>query len=321
MSTHGRILLIDNHLPFLEEYTAILSEEGYTVEIATTRADAVRRLDEPGWSVILMDQKLQGPGGPDSGLDLISEARTRSPGAKLILVTAYAAPESVERAFRSGAYDYLEKTLLLEALLRVKVRNAMEAVRERWLATLTPDDTERAIQEAWTATQTERDRHRRGLVLERLMSLLLKTIPGFERLDTRLRNEVEEIDVLVQNGSADPFWQKESPYLLVECKNWSKPVGAKELRDLWGKMESRYARCRLALLVAPGGIAGTVRELQLRKAERDQLVLLLGPGDLEELVRRPDRGEVLKEIHRRAVMGALNRRDDQEPSTPRPPGG
>jgi len=309
MSGYGRILIVDDDPAFLETYDELLSAEGYAVETATSSAQALRRLDEPGWSVILVDQKLLGPGGPDSGLDLIAESRRRAPGAKVLLATAYAAKAAVERAFRDGAYDYLEKTSVFEALLRVKVRNAMEAVRERWLGALDPHETERAIQDAWAAVQAEGDRNRRGLMLERLMALLLKSISGFDRIDTRPRNEVEEIDILVQNSSADPFWQKESPYILVECKNWSKHVGTKELRDLWGKMEGRYSRCRLALLVAPGGFAETVHTLQLRKAEKDMMVVLIGPGDLDELVRRQDRSEALKEMHRRAVVAAFERKD------------
>jgi CheY-like chemotaxis protein len=311
MSGYGRILIVDDDPAFLETYEDLLSAEGYVVETAKSHSDALRRLDEPGWSVVLVDQKLQGPGGPDIGLDLIIEARRRAPGAKAMLVTAYASRDAVERAFRDGAYDYLEKTPVFEALLRVKVRNAMEAVRERWLATLDLDETERAIVETWAVAQVERDGNRKGLLLERLVALLLKSVPGFDRLDMRLRNRVEELDVLVQNSSPDPFWQKESPYILVECKHWSKPVGAKELRDLWGKMEGRYDRCRLALLIAPGGFADTVRALQLRKAEKETLVILIGAGDLDELIRRQDRGEALKEMHRRAVAAAFERKDDE----------
>ncbi|WP_437893526.1 response regulator [Sorangium sp. So ce124] len=313
MSGDGRILIVDDDPAFLETYEEILAAEGYAVETATTHGEALRRLDEPGWTVVLVDQKLQGPGGPDSGLGLIDETRRRAPGAKVLLVTAYASREAVERAFREGAYDYLEKTAVFEALLRVKVRNAMEAVRERWLATLDMDETERAIRATWAAVQAEHDRNRRGTLLERLMALLLKTLPGFERLDTRLRNEVEEIDIIVQNRSTDPFWQKESPYLLVECKNWSKHVGSKELRDLWAKMEGRFDRCRLALLVAPGGIADTVRQLQLRKAEKGLLVVLIGPGELDDLVQRRDRNDALQEMHRRAVMGAAAKDSDELP--------
>jgi hypothetical protein len=110
----------------------------------------------------------------------------------------------------------------------------------------------------------------------------------------------------VQNNSADPFWQKESPYLLVECKNWSKHVGTKELRDLWGKMEGRYDRCRLALLVAAGGFADTVPTLLLSKKEGSSLVLLVGPGELDQLVTSKDRGATLKDLHRRAVIGTTS---------------
>lgn len=74
----------------------------------------------------------------------------------------------------------------------------------------------------------------------------------------------------------------------------------------------RYHRCRLALLVAPGGLASTVRTLQLRKAENDMLVVRIGPGDLDALVRRQDRSDALKEMHRRAVVAAFERKDDGE---------
>lgn len=314
MSDHGRILIVDDDPAFLETYEELLSAEGYEVETATNRKEALRRFDEPGWSVILVDQKLQ---GADTGLDLIAESRRLAPGAKAILVTAYASNEAVERAFREGAYDYLEKRGVFEALLQVKVRNAMEATRDRWLATMNLDDTEQAIEKIWTEAQGEPDPHRRGRLLEDLAALLLKSIPGFDRLDSRLRNELEEIDVLVRNGSPDPFWQKESQYILVECKYWSKHVGTKELRDLWGKMEGRYNRCQLAFLIAPGGFADTVRTLQRQKAEKRLLVVQIGPGELEELIRRKgkERNEALKEMHRRAVMdGPFERSDDGGPA-------
>jgi CheY-like chemotaxis protein len=316
MTSYGRILIVDDDAAFIETYKDLLAAEGYTVETATTYTAALRRLDEPGWSVVLIDQKLQGAGGPDTGLDLIVESRTRAPGAKVLLVTAYASKEAVERAFREGAYEYLEKSPVFEAMLHIKVRNAMEVVSERWLGTLNLEGTELAIRETWAAAQAEGDRNRKGILLERLVKLLLKSVPGFDRLDTRLRNSVEEIDVLVQNGSIDPFWQKESPYILVECKNWSKHIGTKERRDLWGKMEGRYDRCRLALLIAPGGVADTVRDLQVRKSEKDMLVVVIGAGDLDELVRCKDRNEALKEMHRRAVAVAFDRRNDDDPSPP-----
>jgi CheY-like chemotaxis protein len=307
MNTLGRILIIDDTPDFLETYQDLLSAEGYVVETTKNRREALTNLDEPGWDVVLVDQKLQGPGGADTGLDLILEVRRRAPGAKVILVTAYATEEAVKRAFRDGAYDYLEKRGVFDALLRVKVRNSIEAVRERRLSAMSHDAAELALRETWASIKTEPDAHRKGFLLENLMALLFKTIPGFERLDTRVSNELEELDLLVENNGADAFWTRESPYILVECKNWSKRVGDKELRDLWGKMDGRYDRCRLAMLVAAGGFAETVHTLQLTKKEQGKhLVLLVGPGDLDELVQNPDRNAVLKSLHRNAVAGASN---------------
>ncbi|MBK9263995.1 MAG: response regulator [Polyangiaceae bacterium] len=312
MNDFGRILIIDDDVAFLETYEDLLSAQGYIVERATNRTKALERLDEPGWAVVIVDQKLNGPGGPDDGLDLIAEVGIRAPGAKAILATAYASKVAVERAFRDGAYDYLEKRDVFAALLQVKVRNAMEAVRERWLGSLDQSATETAIRNTWDAVRNEKDRQRKGLLLEHLMELILKTIPGFNRLGSRMKNETEELDILVQNNSPDPFWQKESPYILVECKNWSSQhVGTKEVRDLLGKIEDRYQRCRLAVLVAVGGFADTVRLELAKGAKGNQLVMLMGAGDLDNLVKSADRNEVLKDVHRRAVGATFDHGRDE----------
>jgi CheY-like chemotaxis protein len=303
MNENGRILIADDEPSFLEMYQDIFAAEGYTVHTVTTRTDALRRLDEPGWGVILVDQKLQGPGGPDTGLDLIAQAQRLAPGAKAILITAYASNEAVERAFRAGAYDYIEKKgHVFDALLRVKVRNAMEAVRERWLASLDQSATEQAIRDTWASTKTASDRNRKGALLEQLVLLLFQSVPGLNRVSTRISNEIEEIDVLVQNNSVDPFWQKESPYIAVECKNWSARVGTKEVRDFRAKMEGRYKRCRLGFFVAAGGFADSVRTLAFTHTQDERMVVFVGPGDLDGLVGSADRGAYLKELHQRTTF-------------------
>jgi hypothetical protein len=44
----------------------------------------------------------------------------------------------------------------------------------------------------------------------------------------------------------------------------------------------------------------------LSKKEKSTLVLLLGPGELDQLVSSKDRSATLKDVHRRAVIGAAN---------------
>jgi anthranilate phosphoribosyltransferase len=58
--------------------------------------------------------------------------------------------------------------------------------------------------------------------------------------------------------------------------------------------------------VAVGGFAETVR-LELKTRSRENLlVLLVGPADLDNVVKSVDRSAVLKEVHRRAVAATFD---------------
>lgn len=301
----GKILIIDDDASFRQMYEDRLGEDGYIVEAAPDRHTALEKLEQPGWDVVLIDQKLQGEGGPDTGLDLIAEAALRAPRAKTFLVTAYATPKAIARAFREGAYDYLQKDELFSALLSPKLRNAIEAVRALRLAELSTAETETQIQATWTAVEAEQDANRKGKLLEDLMVLLFKTIHGFHQTTPNRQNDIEEIDLLIQNNSTDPFWSKESSYILAECKNWSKPAGVAELRSFLYKLQHRFGRSRLGFFIAVGGFKGTFKEALLAERKDEHLVVLIDRDALVELIEAPDRNAVLKRFHEHAVM-ALN---------------
>jgi CheY-like chemotaxis protein len=298
----GKILIVDDDESFREMYETRLGEEGYIVETASDQDAALKMFDRGGWEVILIDQKLQGRGGPDTGLDLIAEASSRAPHAKTFLITAYATPKAVARAFREGAYDYLQKDQLFSALLSPKVRNAVEVVRALRMAEQTTAETEAQIRATWAGVESETDPNRKGKLLEDLMLLLFKTIPGFHQTTPNRQNDIEEIDILVQNASTDPFWSKESQYFLAECKNWSKPAGAPELRSFLYKLERRFNRAHLGFFIAPGGFAGTLKEALLAERREKHLVVLVDHDALSELVQSTDRGAVLKRFHERAIL-------------------
>jgi CheY-like chemotaxis protein len=305
MNPSGKILIVDDSPEFLDTYRTILATEGYVVEEARSGTAALAKLDAPGWDLVLLDRKLQGPAGPDTGLDLMQAIRERAPGVKVIVVTGYADASSVERAFASGAYDYLEKNEYLEAILKVKVRNALEAPRERRMAALANGRREEVIRELWKSALGEADSHRKGKLLEDLVALIFKSIPGFERTQTNLESVDEQIDVMIPNESSDPFWQRaESQYFLGECKNWTAPVDPKELDSFFLDIKRRYGRCRLGFFIAVGGFTKGVRtRLQAARGD-DVLIVLIEKAQLAELVEAKDRNAKLKELHDRAVVDA-----------------
>lgn len=91
-------------------------------------------------------------------------------------------------------------------------------------------------------------------------------------------------------------------YILVECKNWSKPVGVGELRNFLHKVERKYNRCRLGLFVAPCGFSEPLQAELRAERKGDVPLVLLNGEDLAALIASGDRNETLKDFHERAVI-------------------
>jgi CheY-like chemotaxis protein len=305
MTSPGRILIIDDDPDFVLVYREMLERQGLEVTSVSNAADAAEALERSGadTDVVLLDQKLQGPGGPDSGLDLIARVSSLAPFAKTIVVTGYARPESIERAFRAGVYDYLVKNGAFDALLTAKVRNAVEVTRERRFAVLSKDATVSALRATWELVRTESDRNRKGALLEELVKLLFRATPGFERVETRLDNGVEEIDIVVDNRSDDPLWKQDgASYLLGECKNWSSPCGSAEFRSFHAKLTNKYGRARTGFFFAPGGFTRAFHEARAEHKAATALVIPVDAADLQRWIDEDDRQQVLRDLHRRAVF-------------------
>lgn len=305
--TPGRILLIDDDPEFVEAAQDRLVRQGYEVQAAPDRTTAlVHMSQDDAWDVILLDIKLRGKEGPDDGLDLMGEIQVRAPSAKIIMVTGLAEERTVQPAFAAGAYDYLDKGgRLFISLLLAKVRNATEAVRERRMGLLGAEQRETELRRIWQVIQAEQDRHRKGALLEDLLLLLFRSLPGFGRVTARRQNEQEEIDLVIPNESADPLWSREGQYLLGECKNWSTPVGKNEYLTFRHKVAGRFGRCRLGFFIAVGGFAKTFHTEQLTARKDDVLVLPIGREDLNRLIHAPsieERNDLLKAFHERATL-------------------
>lgn len=300
MNYRRRILAVDDEEEILEIYRDMLLPLGWELQTAKSYVEAIDRLDEGQWGVVLLDQRLRGADSPDTeGLGLIEEVERRSPGAKAIIVTGYASPETIEDAFEAGVYDYVEKTQSFETLLRVKIEHAMELQQKRWL--VNADDAE--ARGLWTQVRSESNIQKKGRLLEDLLQLLLRSIPGFI-VTSRRRGVDEELDLVVRNESADPWWSKESPYFLVECKNWSRPCDPKELAHFLSKLQRRFDRAKLGFFVAAGGFTEGFRTTLAAERKSGHLVVPVGPADLQRLVDAPQRSDVLKELHQRVVEGA-----------------
>jgi hypothetical protein len=93
-----------------------------------------------------------------------------------------------------------------------------------------------------------------GKDLEALAEYLLGCIPGFEVI-MNLATGDSQVDALVRNrGPRYDFREALGSYMVVECKDWSKPVSSKEVGWFVNKLLTQ--ECRAGILFSSEGITG-----------------------------------------------------------------
>lgn len=184
-----------------------------------------------------------------------------------------------ERDVRSMHSD-LAHELLLKVDVYERVFRALsereEDVQDRYART----QVRNALEDLGRAT----DAQSKGEALESLMASAFSIKPQLQVVERNYSTGDEEIDLIVKNNVARPFWHGlNSPLLLVECKNWTDPVGAPEIRNFEIKLQNHAPMTRIGLLVAPGGFTGPVDDA-IKRSSRDPYAMVLATGaDLERL--------------------------------------
>ena len=101
----AKILVVDDEINIREALATILAAEGYEVHTAASAEEAMAKLGEHFFHVVISDMRMDG----GSGMDLLRWIRTDCPETEIILLTAYGSVENAVEAMKLGAYDYLSK--------------------------------------------------------------------------------------------------------------------------------------------------------------------------------------------------------------------
>src|SRR5665213_417255 len=104
-ATKARILVIDDEIEIRESLEALLTSEGYDVELAQNAAEGERKLESRAWDLVLLDLMK-----PDtSGMEVLREVRERDRHTPIFMITAWGGVEAAVQAVKLGANDYVSK--------------------------------------------------------------------------------------------------------------------------------------------------------------------------------------------------------------------
>jgi len=116
------ILIVDDDAEVRTTLLEALAGQGYSAEAAASGEEALTRMAERPFPVVVTD--LHMPGG-QTGLDLIGTIRHRFPDTLCVLITAFATLDTSIEALKRGAYDLIQKPFRL-AEMEVVLNRALD---------------------------------------------------------------------------------------------------------------------------------------------------------------------------------------------------
>jgi two-component system response regulator AtoC len=121
----ARILVADDEAGIREFLGDSLRLDAHEVVEAVDGREALRRLDERAFDLVVTDLKMPHV----DGLALLRKLRAEQPEVEVIVLTAHGSVESAVEAMKLGAFDYLEKPLSSPDELRLLAARALERRR------------------------------------------------------------------------------------------------------------------------------------------------------------------------------------------------
>ncbi len=104
-TSKGKVLVIDDEADIRESLDALLSLEGYEVELAANGTEGSKKLDSHIYDMVLLDLMM-----PDrSGMEVLRGFRERDRETPIFMITAYGSTETAVNALKLGANDYFTK--------------------------------------------------------------------------------------------------------------------------------------------------------------------------------------------------------------------
>ena len=108
-----RILVVEDDPGLRFTITDALEGKGFAVTGTDNGVEAIRRLLDEAFDLVVTDLRLPGK----DGMEVLRAARGKTPPPSVVVMTGYGSVESAVAAMKSGAEEYLTKPFPVEALL------------------------------------------------------------------------------------------------------------------------------------------------------------------------------------------------------------
>ena len=114
------ILILDDEPIVCKRLKPFFQKAGYEAEAYSQPAEALARVEQRRFDVVITDLKMQGL----DGLAFLGKVKALSPDTDVIVITGFATLETARESFRKGVFDFVAKpfklTKILEGVRRIE---------------------------------------------------------------------------------------------------------------------------------------------------------------------------------------------------------
>ena len=176
----ARLLIVDDEPNICSLLRELLSGHDYAIETCLSGQEALGKVSERTYDMIISDLKMPGI----SGIELIKSVKATSPETATVLITGYATVETAVKALRYGADDYVTKPFNIEELRKV-VSRGLESrhLRQR----------NHKLVEMLKSTNRELKRHKNELKHE-----VVRTSESLLSTNRRLEERVQQLKTIMK---------------------------------------------------------------------------------------------------------------------------
>lgn len=111
----GKVLLVDDSLPFLRNFAAVLQSQGYEVRTADSGVKATEIVQNFKPDLVSLDYDMPGL----DGIGTLLQIRNKLPDVRVIFISGRMDIEAVTQALQNGASECVTKPVNINRLLSI----------------------------------------------------------------------------------------------------------------------------------------------------------------------------------------------------------
>ncbi len=289
------VLIIDDEKIQAESLQKVFYKERshFHVKIATTEAEIVNQIENLYFNVAIVDLRMDD--FSISGFDIIKKIILLNPFAKIIIQSAFLPEytEDIKDIYISGKIAAIVDKTKYD-IFKVKVLEEVDKIVQQFEDN--PKMYQKSLESLYADAKNESDTYLKGSKFEQFISILFAQM-GFIHITKRVRDKsLNEVDLIVRNEINDNFFQKFSPYILIECKNTDAKVDKNSFIQFLHKVENTNGLSNLGVLITSNSLTRNTYIEAVRTSKTLTKIVFLSNIEINKLIYSKEILEEFKTI-------------------------